>query len=111
MPLRLELRDPNNAHRWIVVGTLMPGQPSGSVSNNTPEGRDIYLFACLEDGSKSVIHKSDMGVDIETAQVREIVNLTGFSVVKELREGETYEMDIRSDQSPETRHIRFTHTK
>jgi hypothetical protein len=69
-PLRIEIYNPELS-RWIQVGEVKPGDPSGSISDNKPDGtRDIYLFECAPDNSKSTIYRSGLGLDTEVEQGR-----------------------------------------
>ena len=104
--LLLEIGDDKND--WTKIGEVMPGNPPGSLSNNKPDGtRDIYLFECSADGSKSSIYRSKSGADYALNPTR-IVNTSGVDVVKELRIGESYELSIKTDRSPKPRRIRFS---
>lgn len=107
-PLNLETYGPNM--NWIKIGEVEPGDPPGSMSNNKPDGsRDIYIFECLPDDSKSVIYRSRAGLDTEIGPVRALTT-TGADIIKEIKRGdEPYEMKIKTDKSPEPRQIRFTH--
>ncbi len=99
------------ADEWKKIGELKPGDPIGSISNNKPNGtRDIYMFECLPDGSKSIIYRSKAGIDIEYGLTR-MVTTEGAEVIKELRIGdEPYIMEVSTDRSPKSRRqIRFTY--
>ena len=107
MVLKLDVYNPNS-NNWINIGNLNPGDLPGSVSDNRPGKREVYIFECKQDNSKSVIYCSRSGIDAETGDAR-IINTSGVDVIKELKNGETYEMKIRTDKSLEGRLIRFTH--
>ncbi|MEK6904360.1 MAG: hypothetical protein AABW87_02085 [Nanoarchaeota archaeon] len=96
--------------KWVDVGKLRPGDPASSMSNNKPDGtREIYLFECLPDGSKSVIYLSIVGIDAEIGNLR-VISTKRARIVKELTAtDEPYIMEIRTDKSPRPRCIRFTH--
>lgn len=84
-PLTLEMHVP--AKGWIKIGEARPGDPTGSISDNKPDGsRDIYMFVCLPDDSKSVIYHSRGGVDTEMGPLR-VVSPTGVDIIKELKKG------------------------
>ncbi len=107
-PLYLEICGPNR--NWIKVGEVRPGDPPGSISDNKSDGsRDVYMFGCLPDDSKSVIYRSRAGLDIEIGPMRDLTT-TGADIVTVLRRvDEPYKMEIKTDKSPEPRQVRFTH--
>ncbi len=90
-----------------MVGVVALGR-SGSVSDNNPGRRDVYIFQCMADDSKSVLYRSKQGIDMGIGDFREVIS-TGAEVVKELRKGESYEMSLKTDKSTEPMRIRFTH--
>lgn len=106
-PLDVEAYLPDR--RWTKLFELKPGDQSGSLSNNKPDGsRDVYIFECLPDDSGSVIYRSRAGMDIDDGSARTVFT-AGADVVRELRRGDaSYEMSIRTDRSRPGR-IRFTH--
>lgn len=109
-PLRVEVL--NQQNQWVQVGSeIKPGGPVGSISNNKHNGtREIYLLSCAPDNSKSIIYRSGFGTDIDLGPQREVLlALDKLEVVKELKKGESYEMFIKTDRSPEPRKIRFSH--
>lgn len=114
-PLNIEVYVPERS-KWIGVSPqLKPGDRPGSISDNKPDSsRDIYLFECAPDDSKSTISRSGFGADTELEQERlraVFPDPSKMEVVKELRKGETYEMTVRSDRNPQQpTQIRFTHT-
>ncbi len=99
--------------KWNRAGVIGPGDPSGSMSDNKPDGkRELYLFECSLDGSESVIYRSRSGIDTEimAGQLRKSVIANGLETVKVLRRGdEPYVIEVQTDKSPEPRQIRFTH--
>jgi len=107
MALNLEICGPNN--KWIKIGNINPKDQPGSVSNNKIDGsREIYIFECSPDNSKSTIYRSITGLDTEIGKDR-LVTTVSAEVVKELRKGDIYEMKIKTDKNRESRLIRFTH--
>ncbi len=107
-PLRVEVYI-EEAETWRTTITLNPGDPYGSISDNTERGRDVYYFGIDVIEGKAVINKSDFGVDIEQGRSREIRNLGGTSLVASLEPGEEYELTVKTDVSPVPRKLRFTH--
>lgn len=110
-PLHIEIFHPEYKE-WLRVGKVHPTDPPGSISDNKPDGkRDLYQFECEKDDSKSTIYRSGLGVDMEVGtRFREaIIDPSKLEIVKELKKGESFEMDVKSDKSPTSRKIRFTH--
>ena len=111
-PLHIEVFHPTNKN-WVRVGEIHPTDPKGSMSDNKSDGnRDVYMFGCEPDDSKSTIYRSGAGVDTEVGVFREIsMDPSRLEVVRELRNGESYEMDVNTDKSPEKKKVRFIHRK
>lgn len=108
-PLHIEAFHPERKE-WVRAGEVHPTDPLGSISDNKPDGkRYIYQFKCKIDDSKSVIYRSGVGIDAEAGRFRTITDFSKLEVVKELKRGESFEMDIKSDKSPISRKVRFTH--
>lgn len=99
--------------KWIRVIAVHPTDPMGSLSNNKSDGsRDLYLYECAKDDSKSTIYTSGVGADAEAGRFRAVLlNRSKLKVVKELREGEVFEMEVVTDRVKEKRKVRFTHKK
>jgi hypothetical protein len=96
--------------RWATIGTVKPGDPPGSISDNQEDGsRDIYLFECARDGSKSTLYRSKGGIDGVVGPNRVVNMADGAEIVKELMAGEPYEMEVKPDRCPEPKKVRFTH--
>jgi hypothetical protein len=91
------------------MGNNPPGE-IGSFSNNTENGvREVYAFECAPDDSKTTLYKLLPGVDVEIGRFRTI-NKNEFFPIKEMRRGdEPFEMNIKTDKSPEERKIRISH--
>lgn len=109
-PLNIEVFKPDARvnEGWIRVGEVQPHDSPGSMSDNQPDGtRDIYMFKCEPDDSKSTISKANFGADIEQGRIREIID-TGFVLVKELTKGESFEITVKTDVSSTSRRVRFT---
>ena len=54
-PLKVEIFHPIN-EEWVRMRDVRPTDPPGSVSDNKPNGiRDLYIFECSKDNSKSTI--------------------------------------------------------
>ena len=108
-PLELEVQN-QQTKQWTKAGEVKPGDRPGSISDNTQQGRQVYLFSCKSDDSGSIIYRSKFGVDVDLSNTTRLVeNLTGFETVKELIRGESFEITVKTDRSPEPRKIRFTH--
>lgn len=109
-PLHIEVFHPVKRD-WVEVGKVHSTDIPGSMSDNKPDGaRDIYVFECAQDNSKSTIYRSGGGIDMEVGQFREtIMDTSKLEVVKELKDGESFEIEVKTDRSPVARKIRFTH--
>lgn len=110
-PLNIEVFHPIEKE-WIKAGEVKPTDPPGSVSDNKVDGsRDVYLFKCEADNSKSIIYRSKFGIDREIGNnLREVLtDPSQLEIIKELKKGETHEMKVKTDKSPEPKLIRFTH--
>ena len=109
-PLIAEAFDPRK-EEWVTFATLKPGDRPGSMSNNLPEGREVILFECAKDDSYSTVRKSRAGVDFNPIEaIRSVVPSAGFDVLATLKDGESFEMDIKTDISAAPKKIRLTHT-
>ena len=105
-PLSLEIYKDGN---WSKVGEIKPGDPTGSISDNTETGREIYLFECSPDDLGSVIYRSKGGIDKTIGSERQVI-MADDEIIKELQKGDApYEMEIKTDISTESKRIRFTH--
>ncbi len=110
MVLRIEAFNPHS-NEWVKMGDLKPGEIPGSISQNKPDGkREIYIFECEPDDSKSVIYRSESGVDIATPQIRAALT-EGLEQVAILTEGQDYKLSVKTDTSSQRRLMKFTHIK
>ncbi|MDP2638101.1 MAG: hypothetical protein Q8P26_03500 [Candidatus Levybacteria bacterium] len=108
-PLEIRMQHPLT-EQWIKFGEVKPEDRPGSISDNTSQGRQIYLFSCKDDDSGSTIYRSKLGIDVDLSDtVRLVNNLTGFETVKDLSKGESFEIIVKTDRSKESRNIKFTH--
>jgi len=108
-PCEVEIRAPRS-EKWIKIGQLNPGRRPVSFANiREDEVREIVLFECSNDGSETRIFRSGLGIEWEREESRGIVSdLELLQLVKTLKRGETYEMNITTDRG--TRAVmRFTH--
>jgi hypothetical protein len=108
MSLKLEVYI--EGREWKKMGELLPGDRLGSISDNRPDGkRDVYLFQCESMNRRSVIYRSEGGLDFNVEHLR-VTDTQGLEEIKELTHAQpTYEMQVKTDQSPTKRRIRFTH--
>src|SRR4051812_28428948 len=99
------------ANAWVVSGSLPPGGPNGSMSNNNPAGtKELYVFQCLPDDKKSVLLRFTEFTARTSGDLRHAgLDPANAEVVAELRKGESYEITVRTDVAPEPRMIRFRH--
>jgi hypothetical protein len=93
---------------WRSVNSLRMEDPPGSLSSVTPEGREIYVFACQ--GGSSVLLRSTAGLDFADAFMRDILVSGDLEPVAEMLPGDSHRIAICTDISGgETRTVRFTH--
>ena len=107
MPLKVEVYGNN---RWIELPRFNPGDRPGSISDIGTDGRrDVYIFECQTGDQISTIYRSILGIDVADERIREI-HSAGQELVKALGKGdEPYEMNVKTERSPEPRKMRFTH--
>lgn len=98
--------------RWLKIGKVRPGEPPGSMSNNKRGGiREIILFECAGDDSQTTIYRSGQGADAELGEKGKLrlvlPNPEKLEILKTLKRGESYEMEITTDRGHKER-IRFS---
>lgn len=113
MPTKIEVQ--TQTDDWKIVGEIKPGFLPGSMTNMRDDGqREMVLFVCAEDDSRSVVGKSGLGVDWEVPLLcaRGVAfDPNQFEVLAILNIGdEPYQMIIKTEISPQGRTIRFSHT-
>lgn len=108
-PCEVEIRAPNS-EKWIRIGQLNPRDAPGSFSNIREDGvREIVLFECSEDDSETRIFRSGLGIDWESGDLRGVISsLELLELVKTLKKGESYEMNITTDRGTRAV-VRFSH--
>ena len=111
-PCELEVYIPTQ-EKWVKVIENKLGDPPGSFSNVKPDGkREIYLVECAKDDSQTTISRSGLGVDAELGERGElrvvIPDSERMEVVKSIRKGESFEMEIATDRGTHSK-IRITH--
>lgn len=92
--------------KWRQIAALAAGETPGSVSNNSPTGRDVIQFTC--NGHFSLIERSMGGVDSEHGDLRMTASV-GFEPVARLEDGQDYEFDLQTDRMPAPARCRFRH--
>ena len=106
-PLFVEMR-PKGSNTWIKMPTLGPNDRPGSLSDNKPKRRDIYIFGCSPDDTFSRILRPKAGVDVEVGGIRAFSSTEPFDFVEMLRKGDSYELEIKSPSGKEVT-FRFKH--
>ena len=107
MPLKIEIKD--EREQWVTAGYVRRNDAPGSMSDNTNGERELYVFRCEFDDSKSTIYRSVGGIDREVMDLRTVSSL-GLSVVRELSKGDApYGITVKMDRSNKAREVRFTH--
>lgn len=105
----LELENMDLSGDWYRFGRVMPGK-NGSLPDNKADGsREVYHFECNANDESSTLSRSTGGIDIVNTSTREIIS-TGVKLIKEIKDGESYIVDIRTARGEPTK-VRFTHKK
>lgn len=88
MPLALFI-GPTEAGPWVAVQPVRPGGPPGSLSDHTSGRREILLFWCDADDTRSFVAVSKGGVDFEVGPLgaNRLVGTTGLRVLATLTPG------------------------
>ncbi len=76
---------------WTQIGSISEIEPSGSISNEEDDGRQVYMFGWHE-GDGPCVWRSLGGSDLANDVIREISTL-GLEKLADLKEG-PYEMDF-----------------
>lgn len=90
---------------WRSIGQV-PGDRSGSLSNNTPTGREVIHFTCH--GEHSTIERSIGGVDTEIGLLRKTLTV-GLEELARLGAGDVHELDLQTDRMTRPARFRFRH--
>ena len=94
-PCEVEVRAPGS-EKWIKFGQLSPGRRLVSFPNIREDGvREIVRFECSKDGTETRIFRSGLGIEWEREEPSSTLEL--LQLVKTLKKGETYEMNITTD--------------
>lgn len=105
----LELENMDLSGDWYRFGRVMPGK-NGSLSDNKLDGsREVYHFECNANDESSTLSRSVYGIDIANRSTREIIS-TGFELIKDIKDGESYVLDIRTVRGESTQ-VKLTHKK
>ena len=111
-PLKVEIYG-GPERSWVPAGEVKPNDPSGTVSNNLPDGsREVYAFSCAQNDSQSVIKKLPAGIDVATSRYRaiDLSELESAEIVVTLKRGDKpYHLTVKTDVSPQSKMMRFTH--
>ncbi len=107
-PCEVEVR-PKGQKQWVKLGTIKPGDLPGSILDVSKGQRDVYVFDCAPDNSKSTIYRSRFGADWDAGKAARVAALLeGIDVVKEIKQGESHELEVTTERGhPGT--YRFTH--
>lgn len=109
-PLKVEIYRPLST-AWQLVAELWSNDPYGSISDNLADGtRNVYTFGVNRDDATAFIERSILGLDVEYESQRAL-DSSGFETTALLNDGESYEMEVKTDRSPEPRKIRFSYSK
>ncbi len=100
MPLQLTINK-------SIVYTVKPGDPPGSISDNKPGKRDIYLFECARNDEQSTLFKSRRGVDVEISESR-IVMSEGLEKIRTLMRNDRHDIVVTTEDGTDVL-VRFEH--
>lgn len=90
-----------------VMGGKAGGLP-GTLSNNLEAGREILQFTCFED--RTVVSRSIGGADFEAVGgVARVLNTSGFDPIITLRDGDSYQFRLKTDNMSEFVVARIRH--
>lgn len=106
-PLKVEIYN-QEVDLWARVCEVGFSDGQGSISDNHAEGRDVYLFGVDPVENQGYIKKSKLGVDFEVATHRSISS-AAFVTIAALNAGESHELTVKTDISPEPRRLKFTY--
>lgn len=106
-PLRVDVYNPGS-DEWIQLKDLGAEDRVGTVSDNTPEGRYIYLFGVDKRENKAFIKKSTTGLDVNIGPNR-VVSSMASVIVASLDLNESHELTVKTDRSKQPRRMRFTY--
>jgi hypothetical protein len=96
-PLNVEVLH-NVDKQWIKLGEVGPLDKPGSLSNIKSKGKkDIYLFKCEKDDSKSVIYKSES---------KNVADFSELKIVQEIKKGESFIINMKTDGN--AKKVRFS---
>ena len=104
MPLLIQIK---KGATWVDLATLKPGDNPGSISDNLPEKRELYVFKCSGDDLYSVLLRSKQGIDVESQSARVILS-KDFETVRTLRKGDTHDLGVVA-QDGTLKLLRFKH--
>lgn len=91
--------------------TFMPGEGSGPITNNFPNGeKEMWRVRCLPGGLSSVVEKTSKGIGVAFAEAGQ--PLSGgkkleWEIVRVLKSGEHFDVQLRTDFNPFPRTVRF----
>ncbi len=116
-PLELWIRNPRvpengkDEDKWIKYAEVRPGDSPGTLSHNQGTRRDIIIFRCANDDSHSTITRSEPGIDTVNRKDRAVFIFGTEIPLADLKDGEHFDMDIKTDVSPKPRKVRFVHKR
>jgi hypothetical protein len=71
--------------RWNRVGSVAPDEPPGSIADQTPDRRDVYVFGWLE-GQGPCLWRSIAGADVAEGDGR-VISTVRLEVIAHLNTG------------------------
>jgi hypothetical protein len=107
MPLQIEVLD-YFSKRWLRLPVISPKDRAGSFSDTMGNQRQVYHFECDKSDGSSRIYRSKGGFDFKAGEGR-VISSESFELIRELKRGEIYVMQIQPDNNPNQVKVRFTH--
>jgi hypothetical protein len=95
--------------QWLPVAEQRPGAPPGTLSDHTPQGRQLYLAVLAPDGSSAEVRQVAPGLDVEVGPggVGRLVSGGEGTVLATLAPGASYERTVTTDRMPAPRRVRW----
>ncbi|HSX32670.1 MAG TPA: hypothetical protein VLF43_05395 [Candidatus Saccharimonadales bacterium] len=107
-PLRVEVTVPGEDN-WKPLGQLDAGDRFSSLSDNTPDGRSVFIFGINPVDNCAYVKQSEFGVDVTGPNGRTVIAVGGFTTIATIRNAERYELTVTPDESPGPITFRFSY--
>ena len=88
------------SNNWVKVGDLSANNKARSISDTREQQRQVYIIQCESDDVYSRIYRLKSGTDVANLQNR-IIEAENLELIKELKRGECYVMQVKNKSSQE----------